>query len=288
MNAFKKFGDNDTYITSYTANKQWSISQEDFHSNNIKIYKNFNENTTLFNSIKHLFYSQMNLEGEEQRYENYYQSTLNTYKDREYNPENTYIISIPVNYIGTNIKPGSIRLVLSNTQNNTFRYFGQNYIEDGYFLGDPGTTTSTNLPDTIIDDKKGILRSTSMEQPVGIVVYTHGLLIIDQTMMADLLKQHQGYDLKWQSTTPIYTKSYLCKLNQNEFNYTLNKTGYHNETGDIKQNLQNKEFTPYITTVGLYNNKNDLIAVAKTSQPIPKSKQSNMTVDIKMDIPFKL
>jgi len=102
-----------------------------------------------------------------------------------------------------------------------------------------------------------------MKQPVGIVIYTHGLLIVDQTMMANLLKQHQGYDLKWESTTPIYTKSYLCKLNQNEFNYTLNKTGFNNETGEIRQNLQNEEFTPYITTVGLYNNKNDLIAVAK-------------------------
>jgi len=133
MNAFKKFGNNDTYITSYTANKQWNISQEDFNSNNIKIYKNFNDNTTFFNSIKHLFYSQMNLESVEQRYENYYQSTLNTYKDREYNPENTYIISIPVKYIGTNIKPGSIRLTLNNTQNSIFTYFGQNYIGDGYF-----------------------------------------------------------------------------------------------------------------------------------------------------------
>jgi hypothetical protein len=54
--------------------------------------------------------------------------------------------------------------------------------------------------------------------------------------------------------------------------------------GDLYNNLTGSEFTPYFTSVGLYNDANELIAVAKTSRPIPKSTNTDMTIIVKIDI----
>ena len=39
----------------------------------------------------------------------------------------------------------------------------------------------------------------------------------------------------------------------------------------------------YITTIGLYNNANEMLAVAKTSQPIAKSFDKEVLVKVKLD-----
>ena len=43
-------------------------------------------------------------------------------------------------------------------------------------------------------------------------------------------------------------------------------------------------FQPYATTVGLYNDSNQLIGVGKLGQPIPKSRFTDMTFVVKFDI----
>ena len=42
-------------------------------------------------------------------------------------------------------------------------------------------------------------------------------------------------------------------------------------------------FQPYFSTVGLYNEASELIAVAKMAQPVPVSDDTEMTVKIKLD-----
>jgi hypothetical protein len=67
-------------------------------------------------------------------------------------------------------------------------------------------------------------------------------------------------------------------------NFTYNKTALTGSNGELASNVVGSDFTPYITTVGLYNDANELIAVAKTGRPIPKSQHSDMTFEIKIDI----
>ena len=42
-------------------------------------------------------------------------------------------------------------------------------------------------------------------------------------------------------------------------------------------------FDPYITTVGLYNNDQELIAVGKLAQPLPTSKTTDTTILVNID-----
>ena len=67
-------------------------------------------------------------------------------------------------------------------------------------------------------------------------------------------------------------------------NITYNRTATSGSLGQLANNITGSDFTPYITTVGLYNDANELIAVGKTGRPIPKTKNSDMTFEIKIDI----
>ena len=50
----------------------------------------------------------------------------------------------------------------------------------------------------------------------------------------------------------------------------------------VKSNITGSYFRPYVTTVGLYNEANELLAVAKTNRPIPKSQNVDMTFVVKI------
>ena len=54
--------------------------------------------------------------------------------------------------------------------------------------------------------------------------------------------------------------------------------------GILQNNVTGSSFNPYITSVGLYNSSNELLAVAKTNRPIPKSDSIETTFVVKLDI----
>ena len=65
-----------------------------------------------------------------------------------------------------------------------------------------------------------------------------------------------------------------------EFNFTENKTGRDVETGG---SVFDKP-TSFITSVGLYNNEGDLLAVSKLSVPVKKNE--NITLAAQVDLDF--
>ena len=67
-----------------------------------------------------------------------------------------------------------------------------------------------------------------------------------------------------------------------EFNYTNNPTSIQDAAlGSISSNLTGDPHT-FITTVGLYNNDNDLLAVAKISPPVAKDFTTEKTFSIRL------
>ena len=80
-------------------------------------------------------------------------------------------------------------------------------------------------------------------------------------------------DLNFTSITTEFYTNYFVKAEANEFNYSSNPT-YVTEDGDIvivgnDINNQAESYT-YITGVGLYDNSENLLAVAKLSKPLRK------------------
>ena len=93
-----------------------------------------------------------------------------------------------------------------------------------------------------------------------------------------------GFDINWQSTYQVYTHNYRCKVKDSELLYTHNPSIKSGSNGDIMDYATGSFFQPYVTTVGLYNDAEELIAIGKLAQPVPKSKQIDTTFVVKFDI----
>lgn len=68
----------------------------------------------------------------------------------------------------------------------------------------------------------------------------------------------------------VYSKQYFIRVKNSEFNFSNNPTYYSGSEGLIIGDFVNNSKV-YITTVGLYNNRRELVAVAKLSKPICKN-----------------
>lgn len=82
-------------------------------------------------------------------------------------------------------------------------------------------------------------------------------------------------------TEQISTEHFFVRATNREFNYTNNPTAV-NSNGTLVYDDFITNPTTYITTIGLYNDSNELIAVAKTSQPIPKSPDKEVLIRVKL------
>ena len=43
-------------------------------------------------------------------------------------------------------------------------------------------------------------------------------------------------------------------------------------------------FTPYVTTIGMYNNAKELVAVGKLAQPLPISQVTDTSIIVNLDL----
>lgn len=90
--------------------------------------------------------------------------------------------------------------------------------------------------------------------------------------------------ISFKNNYTIYELEIRCVVGENEFNYSQNPTLQTGSFGDLKEFVKDEDFTPYITTIGLYNEANELLAVAKLGQPIKKTKNTDTTFIIKFDM----
>jgi len=73
------------------------------------------------------------------------------------------------------------------------------------------------------------------------------------------------------------------RARNSEFNYSENPSFISGSTGEVLYANFINSPTTYMTTVGLYNDNNDLLAVAKLSRPLPKDFTKEALVRIKLD-----
>jgi len=81
----------------------------------------------------------------------------------------------------------------------------------------------------------------------------------------------------------IYETEIRCNVGENEFNYSTNPTLQTGSFGELKPFALAEDFSPYVTTIGLYNDANELIAVAKLGQPIKLSSTTDTVFMVRLD-----
>jgi hypothetical protein len=80
------------------------------------------------------------------------------------------------------------------------------------------------------------------------------------------------------------TSDYVFVRPQNaEFNYTTNPSFISGSTGEVIYSSFINNPQTYITTVGLYNDANELLAVAKLSRPLVKDFTKEALIRVKLD-----
>ncbi len=318
MSTYKKLNKQDAYITTYVAYKQWAISGSQFPLYRIN---NITGSGVALNSLQQLYYpTKVSGSAPSSSFDYYPQTTLHQSQSRELTT-GSLVLNIPTNLYGTAIKPKD-GFSLRFPEDTLEEILGvvDGYLTPGYLVSYPvsviGMPTPIRRPltYTILDDGEGQLYASgsSPREYVGDIIYPHGMVIITDPAYASILtnvinsrfeSQRRGVVLNFKSSQPIFTHNYHCKLRESEFNFTYNpsalssslKTVYDNtdtlysntypvSTGELNSNVTGSEFQPYITSVGLYNDANELIAVGKVSRPIPKSANTEMTIIVKIDI----
>ena len=83
----------------------------------------------------------------------------------------------------------------------------------------------------------------------------------------------------------ITSKHYFVRATSQNFNATTNQTFYTESITGVKQIIPGLRTNPktYITSVGLYNNADELLAIAKLSKPILKSSSREALIKVKLD-----
>ena len=90
-----------------------------------------------------------------------------------------------------------------------------------------------------------------------------------------------GKDFEARRTENISTQHFFVRATNREFNYSNNPT-YTNNDGTFVESTFNTDPQAFITTIGLLNDSNELVAVAKTSQPIVKSFDKEVLIKVKL------
>jgi len=317
MSILKPFITSDIVVSPFEVNKSFTFKGNEFTNSNVNIDRYFGRNVTsslwvsgsyptgqiniqdevlIYRSIKELYYSNyisgsngsplgtasFNPDGTitgptyTPNYYNYLSSTLPA---ERYFPtgsdEMIGIITIPSNLFGEYIKPGSI-----NISNNIF---------------------------DLTDDGNGNIFHNSIK--CGDIIYEHGMIIFT----VNTIGSYSGYGYmsygtgsygeglvtifnsiisgsnitcSFQSTTTIYESQYKCTIRQNEFNFSQNPTliSGSSNSGKLYDFATGSYFDPYVTTVGLYNNNQELLAVAKLAQPLPISSVTDTNIIINLDL----
>tara|TARA_R110002110_G_scaffold33932_4_gene116021 strand:+ start:9161 stop:10303 length:1143 start_codon:yes stop_codon:yes gene_type:complete len=90
------------------------------------------------------------------------------------------------------------------------------------------------------------------------------------------------YDMSFNNTTELNSTIHFARINHNDFNYSSNPTYLSSSKIVVKNNSLDAPIS-YLTTVGLYSSDNELLAVAKLSEPLKKDPTNEMTIRVRLD-----
>lgn len=155
--------------------------------------------------------------------------------------------------------------------------------------------------DQIIDTNGAVYGSISSISSTGQSILS-GKVVPDLIVSAsiDQVIDHLTYTrfgstdrtaIAFQNVTNINSSLIFCRASADEFNYSANPT-YLDSASDadtpgrvvvIDQGQDDQQTFSFVTSVGLYDSNNNLLAVAKLSRPVEKSPERDLTFRVRLD-----
>lgn len=217
--------------------------------------------------------------------------------------ENIYAISVDRARYKEKLLPGTFNLILSGSggrklylTDNSVNLSTLSYVDAGRIYdiisgsdGVPYSGTGLNanqgsygkfLPDVGII----LLSGTALDSSVdGLNL---GTVITQDTDGGNLSKIYSaisaGGSFKLQSEETVSSNYVFVRVRNSEFNYSTNPSNITG-SGELRHDIMINTPQAYVTTVGLYNDNNDLLGVAKMSRPLLKDFTKEALVRIKLD-----
>jgi hypothetical protein len=93
----------------------------------------------------------------------------------------------------------------------------------------------------------------------------------------------RNFGLQARSSEQVKSSFYFVRVKNGEYNYSNNPSYVTGSLGELRYSTFVNDPQAYITTIGLYNNNRELLAVAKLSQPLLKNKTKEVLVKVKLD-----
>ena len=85
------------------------------------------------------------------------------------------------------------------------------------------------------------------------------------------------------STENIHSRTYFCRIPNYKYNYSSNPTFTTGSQGALKHTTMVGNPRVYITTVGLYDENSELMAVARLSKPLLKSFEREALIRVRLE-----
>lgn len=111
--------------------------------------------------------------------------------------------------------------------------------------------------------------------------YNHTAIYVAINNAVGATNYDKGF--KARSAETISSTHYFVRLRNKEFNYSNNPTFYNPDNGSLVRPEFRNDPQVYITTVGLFNDQNELLAVAKLSKPVRKSFDEEVLLRVRLD-----
>ena len=274
----KQFTEDNVNLYEFTSNKTYNLNQSNITRYNFvsgsseeTLSKNYN-----FARIN-LYLSGSDYSQNVKRYNSYPTAGNRLNRDKMFFDKfyvSGSVLSIPQNEFGDRIKPGTFTLTDNSTSTEI------EIIDDLH-----GNLYAPNAPSS----SNSNLSLSSSANYVGNIFYELGVFTIVETGSYDGTNNYSevtsgNYNVNYKGVHDLSTYEYVCTALPNELNQTQNMSIFKaNSAGKLKDNLTSSLFPTYVTEVGLYDDSENLIGIAKLSKPIPKSRKIPMRFFIRMD-----
>ena len=235
-----------------------------------------------------------------------------TFSFNGYTPQDIYVINVNRSRYKHNLKPASLDMKL------TCGGVTRQYTDDSITTSGSAVMTNAGRQFNVVEGTTpGVMTGTSLNQSTngnsgsyGLFYPDAGFIILNPDALEDehtggsgnnqiLPDRTQNYAANnnharlfgalnsgnyfiLDSEEKISSQYYFTRARNSEFNYTTNPSFVDNN-GSVSITSMIDNPTTFITTVGMYNDNGDLVAVAKLSQPVTKDFTKEALIRVKLD-----
>ena len=215
--------------------------------------------------------------------------------------DDVYVISINRARIKDKLDPGNWELVLSGSTGETLRLIDNS--GDTNQLGNSNKNKYNVVSGSLTD---GVLTETEVFGEVypqfGVIVLSAAALDASAslgtirtsntdaqnhnklfTSISGAAFENSANGFQARSEEEVKSTFFFVRAKNGEYNYSNNPSYVTGSNGKLRQQTFVGDPKSYITSVGLYNNDNELLAIAKLSKPLLKSFSNEILIKVKLD-----